>query len=471
MSTQPRSLPPTPRGRPRHAAEAAAFDSDHPPDPELLSDCVHCGFCLPACPTYQLWGEEMDSPRGRILLMDLAAKGERPLTSEMVAHFDACLGCLACVPACPSGVRYDLLLESTRQQVERRFRRPLGQRTWRRSLLAALPHPGVLRLGALAAWGAGRLAPGLPERLPGGVGTAARLLPLPQDARQLLRRLPAPRRPEGRVRMRVALLGGCVQRVSFPMVNEATAVALAAAGAEVQVPRGQGCCGALEFHAGQRGPALRRARRLVKVFDDPRVDRIAINAAGCGALVKELGRLLEDDPRFSDAAARVAAKARDISEILEELGPPAGLHELPLRVAYHDACHLSQAQGIRSAPRHILGWIPGLELLELAEPELCCGSAGTYNLTAPDAAGDLGRRKAETVLAVNPQMLAAGNPGCLLQLRSALSGLGADLPAVHPVELLAASVLGRGPGELPPAPPGWLRPPDGGGFRPGPQPG
>ncbi len=471
MSTQPRSLPPTPRGRPRHAAANSAFDSDHPPDPELLSDCVHCGFCLPACPTYQLWGEEMDSPRGRILLMDLAAKGERPLTSEMVAHFDACLGCLACVPACPSGVRYDLLLESTRQQVERRFRRPLGQRAWRRSLLTALPHPAVLRLGALAAWGAGRLAPGLPERLPGGLGTAARLLPLPQDARQLLRRLPPPRRPEGRVRMRVALLGGCVQRVSFPMVNEATSVALAAAGAEVQVPPDQGCCGALEFHAGQRGPALRRARRLVRVFDDPRVDRIAINAAGCGALVKELGRLLEDDPRFSDAAARVAAKARDVSEILEELGSPARLHELPLRVAYHDACHLSQAQGIRSAPRHILSWIPGLELLELAEPELCCGSAGTYNLTAPDAAGDLGRRKAETVLAVNPQVLAAGNPGCLLQLRSALSGLGAELPAVHPVELLAASVLGLGPGTLTPPPPGWLRPPAGGGFRPGPQPG
>ena len=454
MSAPPRSLPPTPRGRPRHAAEHSAFDSDHPPDPELLSDCVHCGFCLPACPTYQLWGEEMDSPRGRILLMDLAAKGERPLTAEMVAHFDACLGCLACVPACPSGVRYDLLLESTRQQVERRFRRPLGQRTWRRAILTALPHPTVLRLGALAAWGAGRLAPGVAERLPGGLGTAARLLSLPADARQLLRRLPAPRRPEGRVRMRVALLGGCVQRVSFPAVNEATAVALAAAGAEVQVPPGQGCCGALEFHAGRKDPALRRARRLVELFDDPRVDRIAVNAAGCGALLKELGRLLEDDPRLALAAARVAAKARDISEILEELGPPAVLHELPLRVAYHDACHLSQAQGIRSAPRHVLGWIPGLELVELAEPAICCGSAGTYNLTAPAAARDLGRRKAQSVLAAAPQVLAAGNPGCLLQLRAALSGLGEELPVLHPVELLAASVLGRGPGPLGGPPPG-----------------
>ncbi len=455
MSARPRSLPPPPRGRPRRAARRLAFDSGHPPDPELLSDCVHCGFCLPACPTYQLWGEEMDSPRGRILLMDLAAKGERPLTAEMVAHFDACLGCLACVPACPSGVRYDLLLESTRQQVQRRFRRPLGQRAWRRSLLTALPHPVLLRLGALAAWGAGRLAPSGPRRLPGGLGAAARLLPLPQDPRQLLRRLPTPRRPESRVRMRVALLGGCVQRVSFPAVNEATAVALAAAGAEVQVPPGQGCCGALEFHAGEKGPGLRRARRLVELFDDPQVDRIAVNAAGCGALIKELGRLLEGDDRLGAAAARVAAKARDVSEILEELGPPPVLHELPLRVAYHDACHLSQAQGVRSAPRQILKWIPGLSLLELAEPELCCGSAGTYNLTAPAAAGDLGRRKAETVLAAAPQVLAAGNPGCLLQLRSALSELGAELPMVHPVELLAASILGRGPGGLSPSPPGW----------------
>jgi glycolate oxidase iron-sulfur subunit len=454
MSSPPRSLPPTARGRPRHAAEHAAFDSDRPPDPELLSDCVHCGFCLPACPTYQLWGEEMDSPRGRILLMDLAAKGERPLTAEMVAHFDACLGCLACVPACPSGVRYDLLLESTRQQVERRFRRPLGQRTWRRAVLRVLPHPAALRLGALAAWGAARVAPGLPERLPAGLGTAARLLPLPSDARQLLRRLPAPRRPQGRVRLRVALLGGCVQRVSFPTVNEATAVALAAAGAEVQVPPGQGCCGALEFHAGQEGPALLRARRLVELFDDPRVDRIAVNAAGCGALLKELGRLLGEDPRVGAAAARVAAKTRDVSEILEELGPPAALHELPLRVAYHDACHLSQAQGIRSAPRHVLGWIPGLELVELAEPEICCGSAGTYNLTAPAAARDLGRRKAESLLATAPEVLAAGNPGCLLQLRSALSELGVELPGVHPVELLAASVLGRWPGPLGGPPPG-----------------
>jgi glycolate oxidase iron-sulfur subunit len=454
MSSPPRSHPPTPRGRPRHAAEHAAFDSDRPPDPELLSDCVHCGFCLPACPTYQLWSEEMDSPRGRILLMDLGAKGERPLTAEMVAHFDSCLGCLACVPACPSGVRYDLLLESTRQQVERRFRRPLRQRAWRRAILTALPHPALLRLGALAAWGAARVAPGLPERLPAGLGTAARLLPLPPDASQLLRRLPAPRRPEGRVRLRVALLGGCVQRVSFPAVNEATAVALAAVGAEVQVPPGQGCCGALEFHAGQEGPALRRARRLVELFDDPRVDRIAVNAAGCGALLKELDRLLGEDPWVGAAAARVAAKTRDVSEILEELGPPATLHELPLRVAYHDACHLSQAQGIRSAPRHVLRWIPGLELMELAEPEICCGSAGTYNLTAPAAARDLGRRKAESVLAAAPQVLAAGNPGCLLQLRSALSELGVELPVVHPVELLAASVIGQGLGRLDGPPPG-----------------
>ena len=468
MSSTASSLPPEPRGRPTRRARLVAFDDDQPPDPELLSDCVHCGFCLPACPTYQLWGEEMDSPRGRILLMDLAAKGERPLSAEMTAHFDSCLGCLACVPACPSGVRYDLLLESTRQQVERRFRRPLGERVWRRALLGTLPHPTLLRLGALALWGAGRISPRAPGALPGRLGAAGRLLPSTPDPRTLVRRLPAPRRPAGRARMRVGLLGGCVQRVTFPGVNEATAIALATAGAEVRVPPGQGCCGALEFHAGRREAALRRARRLVEVFDDPQLDRIAVNSAGCGALVKEVGRLLESDPRLGPAAQRVAAKARDVSEILVELGPPAHLGALPLRVAYHDACHLSQAQGVRSAPRRVLEWIPELQLLELAEPEICCGSAGTYNLTAPAAAADLGRRKAETVLRVAPQVLAAGNPGCLLQLRSALDQLGSDLPLLHPVELLAASMLGLDPGSALRSTPAGFHPPPPGRYPPGP---
>ncbi len=443
----PRSRPPAPRGAPRPAAAQHAFDDHHPPDPRLIADCVHCGFCLPACPTYQLWGEEMDSPRGRILLMDLAAGGERPLSSEMVAHFDSCLGCLACVPACPSGVAYDRLLESTRQQVERRYRRPLKDRLWRKAVFTVLPHPTVMRLGALSMWAVQRVRPGSLDLLPGRAAAAAALLPSGGPARSLLRRLPAPRPARGNTRLRVGLLGGCVQRVVFPLVNEASALALAAYGAEVRIPPGQGCCGALEYHAGREAAALRRARRLVAQFEDPQLDRIAVNAAGCGALLSELGRLLEEDSKWGPRAAAVAAKVRDVTEVLDELGPPPGLHPLPLRVAYHDACHLIHAQGVREEPRRVLRAIPELQLVEIAESDLCCGSAGTYNLTEVEAAHDLGRRKAQQVAAASAQVLTAGNPGCLLQIQAALRESGIELPALHPVQLVAASLLGQGPEE------------------------
>ena len=445
------SRPPAPAGS--AAAAGLAFDIHRPPDPDLIADCVHCGFCLPACPTYVLWGEEMDSPRGRILLMDLAQRGERPLTAGMVAHWDACLGCLACVPACPSGVAYDQLLESTRQQVERRFRRPLRERLWRSGMFWVLPHPAALRVAAGALW-IGQ-ASGLqsrlaalpaPDRPTSRWRSLASLAPA-VDRRSLVGHLPAPRRPAdgGAARLRVGILGGCVQRVMQPHVNAATAAVLAAYGAEVRVPPGQGCCGALELHAGREGPALRRARRLVADFEDPTLDRIAVNAAGCGAMLRSLGRLLGDDPEWSDRAAAVAAKVRDITEILDELGPPDTLQSLPLRVAYHDACHLAHAQGVREAPRRVLRAVPGLELLEVPEGDLCCGSAGTYNLTQVGAARDLGRRKAANVRSVHADCLVAGNPGCLLQIRAALGESGDPLPAFHPVELIAGSLSGSSP--------------------------
>lgn len=439
----PRSLPPRPHGNPIGDARQRAFDQHHAPDPNLISDCVHCGFCLPACPTYQLWGEEMDSPRGRILLMDLAGRGELPLSAEVVAHFDACLGCLACEPACPSGVQYGRLLESTRQQVERRFTRPAPQRMLRRALFAVLPHPALMRAATLGLRGLERLHLG--AVVPGPLQPARSLLPSGASAVSALRRLPAPRRPASAARLRVGLLGGCVQRVTFPEVNDATAEVLAAFGAEVRVPPRQGCCGALELHAGREASALARARRLVAAFEDPQLDRIAVNAAGCGAMLRDLGHLLEDDPAWAARAAAVAAKVRDVSEILDELGPPDRLQPLPLRVAYHDACHLAHAQGVREAPRRLLRAIPGLQLREIREGDLCCGSAGTYNLTAPEAALDLGRRKAENVLRVEADCLVAGNPGCLLQIQSALSELGQPLPAFHPVQLLAASLRGAVP--------------------------
>ncbi len=433
------------------AAVDPAFDDHHPPDPALLSDCVHCGFCLPACPTYALWGEEMDSPRGRILLMDLAQSGDRPMTAAMVSHWDSCLGCLACVPACPSGVAYDRLLEQTRQQVERRFPRPLGERAWRQGLFLVLPHPTRLRLLTSLLWAADKVGARdrgetLLARAPEPLRAAVRLAPR-ANPRSAWSRLPAPRRPAGgaSARLRVAILAGCVQRVVEPQTNRATAETLAAYGAEVRVPWGQGCCGALELHAGREDMARRRARRLVARFEDPSLDRVAVNAAGCGATLRELGRLLEDDPAWAERARRVASKVRDITEILDELGPPDTLQPLPIRVAYHDACHLAHAQGVREAPRRVLRAIPQLELAEIPEGDLCCGSAGTYNLTQPGAARDLGLRKAANVTSVGADCVAAGNPGCLLQIRASLAEQGNPLPAYHPVDLLAASLRGALP--------------------------
>ena len=453
----PVSVPPVPRGRPLPMASGHAFDEHHPPAAAQIGDCVHCGFCLPACPTYVLWGEEMDSPRGRILLMDLALRQERPLTAETVSHWDACLGCLACVGACPSGVAYDQLLEGTRQQVERRFQRPLADRLTRSAIFALFPHPGRLRVAA-ALLGAARLT-GLPQRLqqgpvaarlPKALRAAARIAPRGRWL-DVVRGLPRPRGPAGGAapRLRVALLAGCVQRVFFSDVNEATAVALAAYGAEVWVPPGQGCCGALELHAGREAAAQARARALIRHLEDPALDRIAVNAAGCGAMLRTLDRLFADDPAWAPRAAAVAAKVRDVTEILMELGPPPGaLHPLPMRVAYHDACHLAHAQGVREAPRRVLGAIPGLEVVEVPEGDLCCGSAGIYNLTAVTAAEDLGRRKAANIRAVSPVALVAGNPGCLLQIDAALRAAGAPVPSFHPVELVAASLRGVPVGRL-----------------------
>ncbi len=390
----------------------------------------------------------MDSPRGRILLMDLAQREEIPMSEEVVSHWDACLGCMACVPACPSGVAYDRLLEQTRQQVQRRFRRPLADRLWRHGLFAVLPHPMVMRGLSSALWAAEAvglrdLAARPLQHASPRLQAAARLAPH-SSFRQIWRRLPTPRPAVGGggSRLRVAILGGCVQRVMEPQVNQATALALSAYGAEVRVPPGQRCCGALELHAGREAIALRRARRFIATFEDPEVDRIAVNAAGCGAMLRDLGQLLADDPRWAARAAQVSAKVRDVSEVLDELGPPDTLQPLERRVAYHDACHLRHAQGVWEAPRRVLGAIPALQLLEVPDGELCCGSAGTYNLTEPEAARDLGLRKARNIRSIDPDCLAAGNPGCLLQLRSALDEIGFPLPAYHPVELVAASLLG-----------------------------
>ncbi len=383
-------------------------------DRALLSDCVHCGFCLPTCPTYgPLWRAEPDSPRGRIHLMAALLDGEVGLTETTVLHLDRCLGCLACVTACPSGVRYDRLIEEARAHVEEHYERPRGERLRRALVFATVPHPRRLR-AALA------LAP--PAWLvPRSLRPFVELAPPWRSSE----RPPAVTPAQGQRRARVGLLLGCVQRVVFGDVNTATARVLSAEGCEVVVPGGQACCGALHVHAGRREDGVRRARRIGELFGD--VDAVVVNAAGCGSHLKEAG---------------LGVRVVDVSELLAELGPRAERQPLALRVAFQDSCHLAHAQGIRDAPRDVLRSIPGLELAEPAEQEICCGSAGIYNLVQPAAARELGERKAANVLDTGADVYASANPGCLVQVAAYLRRGGRPLPALHPVELLDASLRG-----------------------------
>ena len=397
---------------------------------ELTRDCVHCGFCLPTCPTYVLWREEMDSPRGRIQLMEARLDGTVALNRTVVEHFDRCLGCMACVSSCPSGVRYDRLIESTRAVVEAEYDRTAAERLVRALLFALLPYPRRLRL-ALRLAPLGRLAP-LPRRF----RPLAELAPPWRSAAA-----PPPLTPAaGPSRGRVGLLTGCVQSVVFGDVNAATARVLAADGFEVAAPP-QGCCGALSVHAGRLEEGKRLARRLVDVFAD--VDLVVVNASGCGSHLKELGWLLGDE-----RAEAFAEKVRDVGELLHGVEPRAPRHPLPLRVAVQDSCHLRHAQRLPLASRASLARVPGLEVVEPAEQELCCGSAGIYNVVQPEAARELGDRKARHVLATGAHVLASANPGCLVQVATALRRAGSPLPALHPIELVDASIRGAPAGRL-----------------------
>jgi glycolate oxidase iron-sulfur subunit len=409
-----------------------AFDAHRPPQQDIVEDCVHCGFCLDSCPTYVLWGEEPDSPRGRIVLINDGLNAAEELSDAMVTHFDRCLGCMACVTACPSGVRYDRLIERVRPQVERHHRRSPGERALRRLLYETLPHPRRLRvLAPLLA--AGR-ATGLERRLPGRLAAVAKVAPRAPGLRIPAAPVPAHTPAIGPSRGRVGLLLGCVQRVFYPGVHRATVQALTAEGFEVLAPRSPDCCGALEFHGGAEEAAARRAQETIRAFAG--VDHIVVNAAGCGSAMKEYGDLL-DTPDARDFSARV----RDVSELLASVEPRAPRGPVPLRVVYHDACHLAHAQGVRAAPRRLLEGIPDLELVEVAtERDVCCGSAGIYNLVQPQAAAELGVRKARNLLVTGAQAIAAGNPGCAAQLDLHLRQLGTPLPIHHPVELVARSI-------------------------------
>jgi glycolate oxidase iron-sulfur subunit len=427
------------------ATGGRAFDEHRPPRQDLIDVCVHCGFCLPTCPTYVLWGEEMDSPRGRIVLMDRGLDAASDMAG-MAVHFDRCLGCMACVTACPSGVQYDRLIEATRPQVERNLRRPLGQRALRRFLFALFTHPGRLRAAAPLLAASRRL------RLDRAIrrGRALRRYPRlramaalapPVRARAAVVRLPETTPSRHSRRGRVGFLQGCVQRVFFHDVNVATVRVLAAEGFEVYAPRLPRCCGALPMHTGYESEAVRLARETIAAFED--CDVVAVNAAGCGSAMKEYVHLLEDDPAWSDRARGFSEKVRDVSELLAEEPAVARRHPVPIRLAYHDACHLAHAQGVRSQPRALLRDVPGLELLEPPDWEICCGSAGLYNILEPEAADQLGRRKAQNLLATGAEAIAAGNPGCVLQISTHLEALGRSLPVYHPMQVLDASISGR----------------------------
>ena len=397
---------------------------------DAVQACVHCGFCLPVCPTYRLLGEEMDSPRGRIYLMKETLEGALPL-AEALPYIDHCLGCVGCVPACPSGVPYGDLITSFRAYVAQNNGQSssIGDRIQRTLLKETLPHPGRFRAAARA----GRLGRGVSGALPESLRSMLTLLPdeLPAPV-SLPPLVPA----IGPRRARVALLAGCVQQALAPQINMATLRVLCRQGVEVVIPPGQGCCGALSMHMGEADQARSLARANLRAFPDD-VDAVITNAAGCGSGIHEYP-LLFRGTNDEKAASRFASQAVDVSVFLAQLGlieEPGPLPQ-PLTVAYHDACHLANAQGVRTQPRDLLRRIPNLTLVEIADGELCCGSAGTYNIQQPELAGQLGEQKARNVLATGADVLVTGNIGCLTQIDLHLRRLGRPLPMMHTIELL-----------------------------------
>ena len=432
------------------AVQERPFESLAPLDP-LIDKCVHCGFCLSTCPSYLLLGNEMDSPRGRIYMMKAGVENRAEMnvmTDVVVGHFDTCLGCMACETACPSGVRYAPLIEETRAAIEHHYQRPAGERLFRRLQFLLLPYPARLRVFALplVLVNVLRRLPGLLKLLPLKVSNLIALAP---DARLaglsgILGSVPERTAAAGAPRLRVGLLTGCVQRVFFGHVNEATVRVLAAEGCEVLAPGSQGCCGALALHSGLDEEARGFARNLIAAFDGTNVDAVVVNAAGCGSTMKGYGELLQHDPAWADRARSFAEKVRDVTEVVAGFDAArAPRHRLDVRVAYHDACHLAHAQGVRQPPRDVLASIPGVTIVPIGDSEICCGSAGIFNLVQPEMAAELGRRKAAKIAEAGPDVIATTNPGCILQIGAAGRAAGDSRPVFHVVELLDASIRGQ----------------------------
>ena len=406
------------------------------PSKELLSRCVHCGFCLPTCPTYAVLGVEMDSPRGRIKLMQTVWDGRIDVASAgFTQHIDACLDCRACETACPSGVEYGKLVEGARAELElARKRSPAARLIRALAFRWLLPRPTILAAFARISVLAKRLGAARVLRAV-GLGRLADLLAL-VPARITSQALPQTFAAQGTRRGRVALFTGCVMRAAFADTNAATARVLARNGIEVVVPQMQTCCGALHAHAGARDDSRELARRNIAALESLEVDAFIVNAAGCGAHLKEYGWLLKDDPAWSQRAAAFGARVRDASEALAEFGLVARPGPLRARAAYDDPCHLLHGQKIKDQPRELLAAIPGLELVPLVEADMCCGSAGTYNVTQPALSKALLDRKMANVLASGADMLVTANPGCQMQLEAGVHASGAHVTVLHLMDVL-----------------------------------
>jgi glycolate oxidase iron-sulfur subunit len=424
---------------PRPAAPRTLAELDY----DGLLKCVHCGFCLPSCPTYAELGQEPDSPRGRIYLIKALADGRITLNDSVTEHLSLCLGCRACESACPSGVPYGHLIEAGRAEMEARRPGSAWRRLVRRvAFEGLLPRPARLRalvagLRAYQRSGLQRLvrASGVLRLLPAGLRASEALLPpLPPAGRG--GRLPAVVPARGPRRARVGFLHGCIQDAVFRGHNEATLRCLARQGAEVAIPRTQRCCGALHAHAGEPETARALARETIAAFEAAGVEAVLVNAAGCGAHMKAYGHLLREDPAWAARAAAFERTVLDVTEFLARAPLAGPLGAVPLRATYHDPCHLAHGQQVRAAPRALLRAVPGLELVELGEAEMCCGSAGIYNLTEPAMAQRLLARKLGHVQATGAAAVVTANPGCILQLQAGLGAAGRDVEVLHVVEVL-----------------------------------
>jgi glycolate oxidase iron-sulfur subunit len=418
------------------------FSADQLADPEIaeanaiLRSCVHCGFCTATCPTYVLLGDELDSPRGRIYLIKEMLEKDEPATAETAKHIDRCLSCLACMTTCPSGVNYMHLIDQARAHVEETYPRPLGDRMLRALLALVMPRPHLFRLSLIAAQMVKPFSALVGPRFAAMLNLVPARLPRPERLGP-----PGTYPAQGSKKGRVALLQGCVQRVLDPAINAATIRLLTRAGYEVVVTEGEGCCGSITLHMGDRQDALARARRSIDQWLAARVDHIIITASGCGTTIKDYGHLLHLNPAYAEKAEVISAKALDITQFLARIEMPEA--QKSLRVAYHSACSMQHGQKIHAEPRELLRKA-GFTVLEVPEGHLCCGSAGTYNILQPDIAKELKARKVKNLASTAPQLVATGNIGCITQLQNAI-----DVPVLHTVELLDWATGGPRPPAVP----------------------